>query len=179
MKHGVIFSALLVGSALLLSACDNGGKTEVDANATKILDGKASIVMPEGFVRMPQEMLEARYPAEQRPQEAWYVESEGGKVAIVFNLTDNAISEAQVPKLAEIMKQQMSDFSPSISEVTVNGRKMSRLEMTTPTEEGNIYNLMQISSRDGKFLLSAFNTAEELKEKYAPAGQAALSSLKY
>ncbi|WP_154675963.1 hypothetical protein [Entomohabitans teleogrylli] len=179
MKTRLIASSLFISSALLLSACDSGSSADTALNATKVLDGKVTMVMPDGFVKMPQDMLDVKYPAAQRPQEAWYVESEGGKVSIAFSVTGTAMKESQVPQFAAAMKQQLSPYSPSLSEVTVNGKKMSRLEMVTPSADGNIYNLMQLSSRDGKMLISTFNTTEDLKEKYAQAGKDALSSLNY
>ncbi|EPB5915901.1 hypothetical protein ACRQPR_004213 [Citrobacter amalonaticus] len=179
MKIRLIATSLLISSSLLLSACDDKNSADMSLNRTKVLDGKASIVMPDGFIKMPQNMLETKYPASQRPQEAWYIESEGGKVSIAFSATTNSVSESQVDKVAGAMKQQLKTFSPSVSEVTVNGKKMSRIEMVTPAADGKIYNLMQLSSYNGKLLISTFNATEDLKEKYVQAGNDALSSLSY
>lgn len=66
-------------SSLALSACDSSNSM-VDVNGTKFLDGKASIVLPEGYKRMPDEMLAVKYDKAQWPKEVWCVESEGGKV---------------------------------------------------------------------------------------------------
>lgn len=174
MKIGLILSSLLVGSTLILSACDSG-----DKNVTTILDGKATMVLPEGFVKMPKEMLEKKYPAVQRPQEAWYMESEGGKVTLGFSLTDKSVTEAQVPMVADAMKQQLSAYSPSVTNVTVNGKKMTRMEMVTPSADGNIYNMIQFSSREGKLIITVFNTAEDIKDLYLKAGKDALSTMNY
>ncbi|MDG1644996.1 hypothetical protein DA718_06170 [Klebsiella huaxiensis] len=179
MKKRILFSSLLISSALLLSACDGDSSAGTAQNATKILDGKATMVLPEGFVKMPQTLLETKYPAAQRPQEAWYVESEGGKVSIAFSATANAVSESQVAKVADVMKQQLGALSPVLSEVTVNGKKMSRIEMTTPAADGKIFNVMQLSSKDGKLLISTFNATEDLKDKYTQSGKDALSTLDY
>jgi len=81
-----------------------------------------------------------------------------------------------------MMKKQFGSFSPEVSAVTVNGKKMQRLQMTTPDAddaEGGIYNLMQISSLDNKLLITTFNSTADLKDKYSAAGVEALSSLKY
>ncbi|KNC89618.1 hypothetical protein [Trabulsiella odontotermitis] len=179
MKINAMFSALLVSSALFLSACDSADSTDSD-KATKILDGKASVVLPEGFVKMPKELMDKKYTNPgQRPQEAWYVESEGGKVTLAFAQTDNRMTEAQLPQFATVLKTQMSAFSPAVSDVTVDGKKMTRLEMTTPSPDGKIFNVMQISSMDGKLMISTFNATEDIKDKYAQAGRYALSTLKY
>lgn len=179
MKIKALLAPFLFCSMLMLSACDGGSSTDTAEKGTSILDGKASIVMPEGFVRMPQEMLEKKYPTAQRPKEAWYVESENGKVSLAFSMTENAMSEAQIPQFAEVLKAQMKAFSPSVTEATVNGQKVSRLEMTTPAADGKIFNVMQLSSYDGKLLLATFNATEDLKDKYTQAGKDALSTLKF
>lgn len=43
--------------------------------------------------------------AAQRPKEAWYVESEGGKVTMAFSMTTNPMKESQLPQFAEMMKK--------------------------------------------------------------------------
>lgn len=180
MNIKMLFAPILFCSVLALSACDSGNTSDEAAEkGTSILDGQATMVLPDGFIKMPQEMLEKKYPAAQRPKEAWYGESENGKVSIAFSVTGNAISEAQIPEFAELMKKQMKAFSPSLSDVTVNGKKMSRLEITTPAADGKIFNVMQFSSLDGKLLISTFSTTEDLKDKYSQAGKDALSTLDY
>lgn len=180
MNIKTLLAPLLFCSVLALSACDSSNTAEeTAAKGTSILNGQATMVLPEKFVRMPQDMLETKYPAAQRPKEAWYVESENGKVSIAFSVTENAISEAQLPQFADMMKNQMKAFSPSLSEVTVNGKKMSRLEITTPAADGKIFNVMQFSSLDGKLLISTFNATEDLKDQYSQAGMDALSTLNY
>lgn len=178
MKRHLILCTLLAGSALALSACDSGS-SEPAKGSTKILDGKATIVFPEGFVKMPQDMLEKKYPLANRPKEAWYKESEGGKVSVAFSPTAEKIKESQISQFTEIMKQQFSIYKPVISEVTINGRKMGRMEMTTPSPDGNVFNVLQLSSVDDNLLVSTFNTTEDLKEKYEKSGKEVLSTLNY
>lgn len=182
MKYRLLFNSVLIFSTLALTACDSSSDSAVDVNSTKILDGKATIVLPEGYKRMPDEMLEKKYDTAQRPKEAWYVESEGGKVTLAFSMTASPMNEAQLPDFAGMMKKQLSAFSPEVSDVTVNGKKMQRLQMTTPdagNPDGGIYNVMQLSSLDGNLLITTFNSTTDLKDKYSAAGVEALSSLKY
>lgn len=182
MKKHISVIPLIVSSILILTACDekSADNEVVSENAISILDGKASIVLPADYVRMPQNLLDAKYPmAEKRPSEAWYVESEGGKVTIAFSMTETKVPESEVYRLTKVLKMQMSMLSPSTSELKVNGKNMGRLEMTTPSSDGKIFNVMQISSMNDKMLISTFNVTEELKEKYTSEGKEALSTLKY
>lgn len=183
MKYKLLCSAMLVCSTLTLTACDSNSDSAEDVNRISVLNGKASVILPEGYKRMPDEMLARKYTQEaQRPQEAWYVESEGGKVTMAFSMTANTMKESQLPEFAGMMKKQLGTFSPEVSEVTVSGRKMQRLQMTTPdvaNPGSSIYNVMQFSSLDGKLLITTFNSTTDLKDKYTNAGVEALSSLKY
>lgn len=169
---------LLAGAVLVLSACDDAG-TKPLKGSTSVLGGKASIVLPEGYVKMPQKMLETKFPQGNRPQEAWYLKSEDGKVTIAFKSTDQAVRESQISQMSEGMKQQLRMFNPVVTDVTVNGRKMSRMEMITPSLDGEIFNVAQISSMDNKMLISSFSVPKNLKETYEKGGKDALSTLTY
>lgn len=183
MKYRILLSALVVCCTLPLTACDSQSDASTDsANRTQIADGKASIVLPEGYIKMSDELLAQKYPAANRPKEAWFVEKENGKVSLAFNMTQNAIKEAQLPEFSQIMKNNLATFSPKVSSVTINGNKMERIKMTTPDAadpNGGIYNVMQIASVDGKLMIATFNATADLKEQYSPAGLEALSSIKY
>lgn len=169
----------IVVPALLLSGCDGETKPEKG----NILNGQASITFPDGFSQMPDEMLKVKYPQAQRPNEAWYVASENGKVSIAFSQTAQAMSEAQLPGFAEVVKKQFSPFSPKMTETKVNGKKVVRIEMLTPDanspDGGKIFNLMQISSINGKLVIVTFNVTEDLQDKYQQSGKAALDSLSW
>lgn len=173
----LLASLLVVVPALLLSGCDSDTKVE-NGN---ILNGQASITLPAGFTRMPDEMLKVKYPQAQRPNEAWYVESENGKVSLAFSQTTQAMSEDQLSTFAGVIKKQFNAFSPKMTDTKVNGKKVVRIEMLTP--DGNnpdgakIYNLMQISSMNGKLLIATFNVTEDLQDKYQLSGKTALDSL--
>ena len=60
MKYRLLFSAMLVCSTFALTACDGGSDTAAAVNGTKILEGKATMVLPEGYKLMPQDMLEKK-----------------------------------------------------------------------------------------------------------------------
>ncbi|MGL5456504.1 MAG: hypothetical protein ACRDB3_16655 [Citrobacter telavivensis] len=51
---------------------------------------------------------------------------------MAFSMTTNPMKESQRPQFAGTMKKQLGAFSPHVSEVTVSGKKMQRLPMTSP-----------------------------------------------
>ena len=181
MKKSMVAGSIMISSVFFMTACDGNENEKVEARetSTQVLGGKASVVMPDGFIKMPKELLETKYPLAKRPQEVWYVEKENGKVTLAFSMTTNAMSDTQIPQFAQMLKKQFSSVSPTLSEVMVNGKKLTRIEMTTPAADGDIFNVMQLSSLDGKLLISTFNTTEDLKETYTEMGKKALSTFKY
>ncbi|AWH87351.1 hypothetical protein [Limnobaculum parvum] len=169
-----MFTAL-ISTALLLTGCSEESKVKGN-----ILNGKASITLPDNFVRMTDSQLQKKYPSSNRPNEAYQVEN--GKVSFAFTLTDNSISEDQLSQAADAMTAQLEDFSPEVKEMQVNKHKAILIEMTTPNEddaEHEIKNAMLISSLDGKLLISTFNTTSDLEEKYLSIGKKALETLSY
>ena len=97
MKYRMLLSALVVCCTLPLTACDSKDKAASDtANRTQIADGKASIVLPEGYIKMSDELLAQKYPAANRPKGAWYAVKDKGKVILAVKMTQNYHKEAQL-----------------------------------------------------------------------------------
>ncbi|PXW39091.1 hypothetical protein DET57_1206 [Klebsiella oxytoca] len=179
MKYGSLFSVLLISVAgfTFSVAAPAADKTRV----VKVLGGKATVELPVEFVRMPNAILKVIYEEEERPQEAWYVEKEGSNVFISFNILDEDLKEDIIPMVTATMKNEWSEYSPSMSQVKVNSHKMGRLEFNVPDDEGNghTHTMIQVSSFKGKMMLVEYYVTSELESKYKPAGKVALSSLKY
>lgn len=175
MKIKRLFTTLLVCATFIVSACDDKTPDKMLAGKpTIILDGKASIILPPGMVRMPEAVINETYPlVEMRPQEAWYMENIQGRITMTFTHMQTSVSQSQISHQTAVL------FSPTVSSVTVNGRKMTRIEMSTPVIEGKILSLMQISSLDNRMLVSTFSVPERLKSHYGEVGLASLSTLKH
>lgn len=177
----ILLNTLFIGMTLILSGCDSADLVQsTTTEGNNVLDGKAKIVFPGDFIKMSSAMMNVKYSqSAQRPQEVWYAEKEDGKVSIAFSETRNAMTEDKLPLFAKMMKTQLSALSPEISDISINGKKMFRIEMTTPSQDENIFNVMQLSVLEGKLLITTFNVTEDLKEKYLQSGIEALSTLQY
>lgn len=137
MKFRMVLSVLLVG--LVVLAFLNVDLAAEKMKVVKILDGEATIKMPASFTRMSNGLLAEKYTQpEGRPQEAWYVEKENGKVIIAFSATPNTVSETHIPQVLQVIKEQVEAYSPSSSLVTVNGHNMGKLELKTPGLAGGM-----------------------------------------
>lgn len=68
-----------------------------------------------------------------------------------------------------------------MTQMEINSYKTARLEFNVPGDEGNghTHTMIQVSSFNGKMMLVEYYVASKLESKYKPAGEVALSSLKY
>lgn len=154
-------------------------------NTVTILDGKATIVLPEGFTRMTEEQITEKYVAANPwPKEAWYLDKGESVITLTFSqpFPDKKLVEQHVPKLAEIMKQQMVGQNPVLSTKKVNGHTVSRLESMGNDVSGDgttVYSILQLSSLDDRVMMATFHVTAQLKDEYYPIGEAALDSLSY
>lgn len=150
-----------------------------------ILDGKATVTLPEGFARMTEEQMAKKYVAvNPRPKEAWYVDTGESVITLSFSLPlpDKELVDQHVPMLAEMMKQQMADLKPVLSTKKINGHTVSRLESVGKDVSGDgtmVYSILQLSSLDDRLMMATFHVAAQLKDEYYPIGEAALDSLSY
>ncbi|MFC0226938.1 hypothetical protein [Serratia aquatilis] len=163
---------MLFAMVISLSAC-----SEPEPTGTKIFGGAAYIDMPAEFVAMSKEMLTAKYPQQNAPQEAYYVEN--GNVSFAFSNTKNAIPDGKLADVANIMKKQFAPFNPTLEEKSIDGRKVFILSMDTPSADGTIKNVMLLTAIDGKMVIATFNSTEALAGKYMNDGKNALLSLKF
>lgn len=175
MKLTSLLTGLLMVPVLLLSGC---GDSEVKGN---VLGNRVSITLPDGFTKMPEDVLKTKYPSAQRPSEAWYAAGENGRVSIAFSKTEQAMTESHLSGVADAMKTQLKAFSPKITEAKVKGKKVMIIEMKTPDaanpDGSDIINVMQLAAMDNKLLIVTFNVTEDLKDTYYQSGKTALSTL--
>ncbi len=194
---------LLIASCLfLLAACGNNDQqtardksSEASTNtvekqqeqltkdgliAQNVLNGKMSMSLPETFGVMPKEILEAKYPASNRPTEVY--SNENGTVSIAVNHTNNAITLEQLPQLLPVFEQQFSNLYPTIKwqkkeVIKINGRDFVILEFETPAIDTPIYNLMAVSSLDGRMLMGSFNCPIGMKSEWKEKANQIINSI--
>lgn len=161
------------------------GKAGSQLKAVTVLDGKAKVLLPEDFTRMTEAEIAKKYVAvNPQPKEVWFVDTGKSVVTLSFFLPrpDKELADQHVPRLAEMMKQQMADLKPVLTTKKVNGHTVSRLENVGKDVSGDgttVYSILQLSSLDDRLLMTTFHVAAQLKDKYYSVGEAALNSLNY
>lgn len=176
MKLMRFFNILLLSAGLFILACNNS----YAGTQQKILNGQATIEIPDGFVKVSNktysEKTGRRVPDN---TEIWILPQEHGKVMLLLQMRGDKVTELQVSQLAGSVKGGGTTTVSPISNITVNGKKMSRLTMTTKAANGKLISLMQFSSVNGSLLIANFAIADDLKEKYTKTAEHTLSTLNY
>lgn len=171
--------------AATASSAETVPTSTAQEEASRILGGKASIQIPGGFEKMSAADIARNYPmANPLPREVWYTDTGKGMVSLVFfsPFPTKTLKDAQVPKLAEMMKTQMVKQRPTLTTDKMNGHTVSRLQSVAPDATGNgseVHTITQLSSLNQRLLMVTFNMPVSLKDEYLPIGLAALDTLKY
>lgn len=149
--------------------------------AQNVLNGKVSLSLPENFWLMPKHLLQAKYPAASRPTEVY--SNKSGTVSTAVNQTNNAIKLDQLPQLLPVFNKQFSNLYPTIKwskkeVVKINDRDFIVLEFETPAIDTPIYNLMAVSSLEGRMLMVSFNCPIRMKVEWQEKAKKIINSIK-
>jgi len=124
-----------------------------------IIEGKLYMTIPEGFVLMPLEAAEVKYPNKNRPTIIYT--NETGSVTVNFSLTPDELDNEDVEDACEYLQQVITKMHPSseiISSTVIEGdARIGIFDFVIPALDDEIYNLMFIFPLDGQFILGTFN----------------------
>lgn len=176
MKASRFVSGLLISAALSVFVCNNS----IAGVQKKIFNGKATIEIPEGFEKVSNNAVGKKTGKKiTENTEIWVLPKEEGKVMLLLQLSGNKVSEDQLPQVAEAIKKGGKAKVSSVSDINVNGQKMSRVTMVSDSPRGKLISLIQLSSMNGLLLKANFLVTEDLKDQYSTMADQTLSTLKY
>jgi len=133
-----------------------------------ILDNKIEIKLPQEFDIMSEEMINFKYPSENRPTLIYT--NEKGSINVAFNLLESLASQEEIQSYREYFVPYMTKLYPTAEWIEdgileINNRKVGFIELISPAIDTKIYNLMFFTDVDGKLLLCTFNcTTTNMKE---------------
>jgi len=173
--------SLAVMTGVLLAVQASAQSTQVTLAERALLDGAVSVLIPESFSLMSEELLRLKYPSERRPTVVF--SNERGSVNLAANLTANAVRPEQIVELHKAMEGTFKNLYPSAtwyrSEViTQDGRRYFVLDLLTPAIDTQIRNIMYGTSFKGRLLMFSFNVTRELEKSWLEVGQRMLSSVR-
>lgn len=150
----------------------------VKLNRAEIMNGKISILIPEGFREMTASEIAIKYPTNNAPNLVYTDEST--KINLSFGHTKNPIKESQLSELHKVLDAQNRQISKQLmkSELQeINGQKASVIEMITPALDSDIYNLMYHTSYQGTLLVTSFNLTTDKMDKWQKVASAVIESI--
>lgn len=163
----------------VVSATTDQPEWEVRLNRKEVLSGKATILLPYEFELMDTEMVSSKYPiAGHRPKEV-YTNKEG-TINIALNYTQNKTEEKDLQEVKKTLESQLNQ--PTIEFIQsntqeINGQKFIQLEFITPAADSKIYNLLQITSFEGRSVLFTFNCTVDNLKGWEAIGKQILQSI--
>jgi hypothetical protein len=146
-----------------------------------VLDGAVTVLIPESFSPMTEELLRLKYPRDGRPALAFA--NERGSVNLAMSLTGNAVRPEQIASLHKAVEATFKNLYPSAtwyrSEIiTQDGKTYFTLDLLTPAADTQIRNIMLGTSFRGRLLMLTFNVTRELEKDWLDTGRKMLSSIK-
>jgi hypothetical protein len=153
---------------------------KIELAKRSILDDKVEILLPTDFEIMSEEMMQWKYPSEQRPTLV-YTDETGG-VNVAFNHTTSTVEEAEFESLKNYLVSTMKNKYPTAKWKgtgiqTIHGRKVGYLELITPAIDTDIYNLLFFTTLDGRLLICTFNCVARKQKVWLEPAQEIMHSL--
>jgi hypothetical protein len=170
---------IVVTAAILLAPVSVVG--DPDLLERTLLGGRLSILVPNSFTQMSEEMLRVKYPSERRP--TIVLTNPEGSVNVAVNHTSNALPPSQLRQAHTAMETTFRNLYPSAewnrSEiVTLKGRSYFVLDLRTPAIDTEVRNIMAGTSLDDRFLIITFNCTHELEPQWAGIGKRIIESVR-
>jgi hypothetical protein len=154
---------------------------KVPSKLLKLLNGKVQLDVPEQLQPMDKNIFLLKYPNENQNSTIAYSDEEA-TVSLLVNLRHDKATQADLPKYQQILNENFGnnhsiDFRKSELK-HINGKDFIVIEMITPAVDTRVYNLMFVTSLEGKLLMGTFNCTIEKAKEWQPIAEQILNSIK-
>jgi hypothetical protein len=145
-----------------------------------VINGKLSLLIPEGFSIMDDQMLRIKYPSERRPTLVYTNDSASVNVAI--DHTDNRVRAGELSAFHKYTDGMFRNQYPSATwfksgVFEINGRDWMILDVRTPAIDTQVRNIMVGTSLDSRLLMVSVNLTKELEGEWLAAAEGIVQSL--
>lgn len=173
--------ALLIAGLVALSAVSVRAQAPAELVEHTALGGRVRLLAPAGFGLMREEMIQRKYPTQQRPTEV--LSDERGTVNVALGHSQAVVTPQQIPVIHPAMEARIRSTYPSArwnrSEVVErDGRSYVYMDFWSPTADGEVRNIMVATSVDGRLLVVSFNATRELEAEWGPLGERIMGSIR-
>lgn len=178
----LIFSVGCGGSQTMETAAEPTETTVegITLKPMKVIDGRLSLLIPDGFTVMTDDLLRVKYPTDNRPTLVYT--NENGSVNVAINHTQNRMAMSQLDEARQAMEAAFQKVHPTAKwyekgPKTINGRDWQTLNLETTAIDTQIRNMMVFTSSDNRMLMTSVNITKELEGQWLKAGEAIVESL--
>jgi len=149
----------------------NLGNEDFELKELLLFDDRFSIYVPKKFTEMPLEHIKQKYIHELKPQLVY--ENEKRTINIGFFVIEEKIEQSQIIEIRNIMKNSFIKLNPSSKifddgEFTICENKIAYYSFDSAALDGQIFNLVFITSLDEKMLVCNLNCLKKDMEKMKP-----------
>lgn len=169
-------------ATLLLSICPASHADTPALTGKVLLGGKLSMLLPNDFQPMSQEQLLKKFSRPNPPSLVYANEPANVSIAMDHTAFRATLAQIQSDGGIEDMKRGMLQGAPGMtflrSEFTkINGRAFIFIDARAPTVDGEVRNLMAITSLEDRLLVVSFNCTRELEAEWLATGNKIIQSI--
>jgi len=145
-------------------------------------DDRASIMVPDQFIEMPQNLAEIKYPSSQRPK-IILTDKETGGYNVTLNLVDSPGADEFMKDLVKGIKNIIKKMQPSNvfyeeNIEKINGRNIGWFDYKGPAIDTQIYYYQFFAGVDNQTLFGAVNCPYDEHMVWKPIAKQIMESLK-
>lgn len=145
-----------------------------------LINNKVSVLVPRAFKELDVENLRRKYPNENRPDIV--LSNSDGTINLTFAHKPNRLRPDQLELALDSISTGFRKLYPSATWhrekiVKINSREFFIVELTHPSLDGDIHNIIAGTSLEGRFMLIGFNFTVEEGEEWASRGRTIVESI--
>ncbi len=169
-----------IGLTFLIMLIAMAFTSRIELEKKSLLDNKIQLKIPKYFDIMSEEMMKVKYPSEGRPNLIY--SDETGGINIGLSLTPSEASQELIPAYVNNFVQNFKNAYPTAKwkdkgVKLINGKKIGYLELITPAEDTQIYNLIFFTDLEEKLLLCTFNCTKKDMNEWTPIAKEIMNSI--
>lgn len=164
-----------------VNQCNENEVSFSEMKRVSFLNEKLSLLIPDDFSQMGNYEIQRKYPGANRPNVVWA--NSDGDVSVNFSNTNQLISPDELDNYADQVVQGVKASLSSGNWIgydtfKINNQKISILEFTSQAMDGQIYNLLCLTSVNGSLVIYSFNCMNKDKEEWQFKGRQIVESIK-
>ena len=153
-----------------------GGKP-YDLERVQLFDGKISVLMPEIFSPMDEQVAVLKYPSDFRPKAIYAIDD--GTAAITFSLTNTELTRNDMPAALAGCRSTTKKLHPAFTfyEYEADG-EIGWFDYRSYAMDCDIYNVFFATSIDNTLLVGSFSCPYDERDAYKRSAKRIIASVR-